>query len=154
MLPSQIGTAIDRLVALFTAALPDGFLVADGPQTRFPTKEWAVVGGDGPIDEEEDAGRSSQKWAGLGAKVRDESIDIVCAIGSSTGASETSMAPRRRRALELLAMVEAGLRADPGLSGFTTGGAAAVTDLALRYPTNTNGIAAVLVFTINIPVRI
>lgn len=154
MLPSQIGTAIDKLVALFAAALPNGVPVVDGPATRFPTAEWAVVGGDGPVNEEEDAGRSSQMWKGLGAMIRDESIDIVCAIGSSTGASEQSMQPRRARALELLALVEGGLRANPGLDGFTTGGAAAVTELALRYPTNAQGVAAVVVFTINIPVRI
>lgn len=154
MLPSQIGTAIDKLVALFTTALPVDFHVADGPQTQFPTMEWAAVGSDGAVNEEEDAGRSSQIWKGLGAMIRDESIDIVCAIGTSTGATEQTMQPLRTRVLELLAMVEAGLRANPGLDGFTTGGAAAVTELALRYPTNAQGLAAVVVFTINIPVRI
>ncbi|MEV4000998.1 hypothetical protein [Actinomadura sp. NPDC049753] len=150
---TQIPDAIDRLVALFEGALPAGTLVADGPQVSFPTGEWAVVGGDGPVDEEEDAARSTQAWKGLGAMVRDESIDVVCAVGSSTGNAETSMRPRRTAATALLKAIEDALRADPGLGGFTTGGAAAVADVALRYPTNSQGLAAVLVFTINIPVR-
>ncbi|MFI0484886.1 hypothetical protein [Actinomadura sp. 9N215] len=150
---TQIPDAIDKLVALFEAALPVGTVVADGPQVSFPTGEWAVVGGDGPVDEEEDAARSTQAWKGLGAMVRDEAIDVTCAVGSSTGNAETTLRPRREAATALLQAIEDGLRADPGLGGFTTGGAAAVTDVALRYPTNSQGLAAVLVFTINIPVR-
>lgn len=152
---SQIPEAIDKLVALFTAALPDDVTVADGPQTTFPTPEWAVVGGDGPVLEEEDAARATQMWKGIGAHIRDESIDVTCAVGSSTGSTEGSMRPRREAAFALLHAVENALRVEPGrsLGDFTTGGAAAITETALRYPTNSQGIAAVLVFTINIPVR-
>lgn len=149
---SQIPAAIDKLVALFEAALPD-VTVADGPQVEFSTPEWAVVGGDGVVQEEDDAARGLQKWTGLGARIRDEAIDVVCAVGSSTGASESSMKPRRDAVWVLLDAVEAALRADPGLGGFTTGGAAAVTETSLKYVTNTQGVAAVVVFTINIPVR-
>lgn len=150
---TQIPQAIDRLVALFTAALPAGTTVADGPQVEFPTAQWAVVGGDGPVQEEEDAARATQTWRGLGAWVRDEEISVQCAVGSSTGNAETSMRPRREAATALLTAIEDALRADPGLGGFTTGGAAAVSEIAMRYPTNAQGLAAVLVFTITIPVR-
>lgn len=150
---SQVPTAIDRLVALFTAVLPAGVPVADGPQTSFPTSEWAVVGGDGPVQDEEDAARSTQQWNGLGALARDEEIWVVCAVGSSTGNAETSMQARRVAVYALLAAIETGLREDPGLDGFTTGGAAAVTETALKYVTNTQGVAAAVTFTINIPVR-
>jgi hypothetical protein len=149
---TQVPQAIDKLVALFTAALP-GVLVADGPQTTFPTARWAVVGGDGPVQEEEDAARAVQQWNGLGARVRNEQIDVVCAVGSSTGNAETTLKTRRDDAYALLGPVEAALRADPGLGGFTTGGAAAVTETALKYVTNSAGVGAVVVFTINIPVR-
>jgi hypothetical protein len=152
---TQIPQAIDKLVALFQAALPaaDDLTVADGPQVKFPTRRFAVVGGDGPVDEEEDAAQSTQTWKGLGAMIRDESINVVCAVGSSSGDSAASMRDVREEAADMLQAIEDALRADPGLGGFTTGGAAAVTDVALRYPTNTQGRAAVLVFTINIPVR-
>lgn len=152
---TQVAATIDKLVALFQSALlPDvDMTVTDGPSVSFPTRKFAVVGGDGPVDEEEDAARSTQMWKGLGALIRDESIDVTCAVGASTGNADTSMKNVRDEAVALLAAVEDALRADPGLGGFTTGGAAAVTETALRYPTNTQGLAAVLVFTINVPVR-
>lgn len=149
---SQIPAAIDKLVALFTAALPADVTVADGPQTAWPTERWAVVGGDGPVQEEEDAARGTQTWKGLGAKVRDEAIDIICAVGASSG-DVGSMKPLRDSAYGLLTLIETQLCADYGLGGFTTGGAAAVVDSALKYVTNSQGAAAVVVFTINIPVR-
>lgn len=149
---TQVPQAIDKLVALFTAALP-GVLVADGPQTTFPSPRWAVVGGDGPVQDEEDAARATQVWNGLGALVRNETIDVVCAVGSSTGNAETTLKTRRDDAYALLGPIEAALRADPGLGGFTTGGAAAINETALKYLTNAGGVAAVIVFTINIPVR-
>lgn len=153
---TQITQAIDKLVALAETALgaDDDLTVADGPQVSFPTRRWAVIGGDGPVQEEEDAARGTQTWKGLGALVRDESIDVTCAVGASTGDTDAGSARAvREEAKALLVAVEDALRADPGLGGFTTGGAAAVTEVALRYPTNVQGIAAVFVFTINIPVR-
>lgn len=154
MLPSQLGTAIDKLVALFGAALP-GVKVFDGPQvgSDWPN-DWAMVGGDGSVDEEEDAGRTVQTWNGLGAKTRQEQLTITCAVGSSTGNAETSMKVSRDAALALLAAIETALRADPGLGNFTTGdGAAEMSEASLKYVTNTQGLAAVLVFTIAMPVR-
>lgn len=154
---TQVAVTIDKLVALFASVLlPDEEMtVADGPQTTFPTRKFAVVGGDGPVDEEEDAARSSQSWKGLGANIRDESIDVTCAVGASTGNADTSMKAVRDEAVGLLAAIEDALRVEPGrsLGNFTTGGPAAVTETALRYPTNTQGVAATLVFTINVPVR-
>lgn len=154
MLPSQLGTAIDKLVALVTAALPT-VKVFDGPEvgSDWPA-QWAVVGGDGPVDQEEDAGRTVQTWNGLGAKTRQEQLTITCAVGSSTGNDETGLKGRRDAALALLAAIETALRADPGLGNFTTGdGAAEMSDASLKYVTNVQGLAAVLVFTIAMPVR-
>lgn len=152
--PSQLAAAIDRLVVLFGTALP-GVQIADGLQVSSQyVGDWAVVGGDGVIGEEEDAGRGSSDWQGLGAMTRQESIDVTCAIGSSTGNAETSMKPRRDRVWQMLAAVEVALRSDPGLNNFVTGGGAAVTDTALRYPANVQGLAAVVLFTVNLPVRI
>lgn len=149
---SQVPQAIDKLVAVFSAALP-GVQIADGPLVKFPAKEWAAVGSDGTVQTEEDAARAVQAWSGIGAKKRSENIDVVCAIGTSTGTAETSMSARRNRVYALLGAVEDALRADPGLQMFTIDGAAAVTETALKYVTNGQGLAAVVVFTINIPVR-
>jgi hypothetical protein len=149
---SQVPDAIDKLLEVFEAALP-GVTVVDGVAVEWPAGDWAVVGGDGAVAEEEDAARSVQEWRGLGAMIRDESIDVICAVGSSTGNVEPGMRPRREAAYAMLTAIEDALRADPGLGGFTTGGAAAVTDTALRYVANNAGLAAVVVFTVNIPVR-
>lgn len=154
MLPSQLGAGIDRLVALFGTAV-DPVRVYDGPEVGSNWQgQWVLVGGDGPVDEEEDAGRVVQEWNGLGAKTRSEELTIPCALGSSTGSAETSMKARRDAALALLALLEVALRADPGLGGFTTGGAAAMSEMAMKYVSNTQGLAVVLTFNINIPVRI
>lgn len=152
---TQIPAAIDRLLGVFTAALPaaDDLTIADGPQVSFPTRRFAVVGGDGPVDEEEEAARAVQEWSGLGAYVRDEVIEVTCAVGASTGAADTAMKALRDEATAMLTAVEDELRADPGLGNFTTGGAAAVAEITLRYPANSQGLAAVLVFTVQIPVR-
>lgn len=158
MTGTQIPEAIDKLVALFESVLlPDeDMTVADGPQVSFPTRKWAVIGGDGPVQEEEDAARGAQEWRGIGGHIRDESIDVTCAVGASTGDTSSSAArDMREEARGLLALIEGALRVEPGrsLGDFTTGGAAAVTEATLRYPTNVQGVAATFVFTINIPVR-
>lgn len=152
MTATKIDAAIDKLVALFDAATATA--VYDGPATAFPTAEWIVVGSDGPVAEEEDAARGAQTWKGLGALIRDEEILVTCACGSSTGNAETNAKPRRDAAKAILAACEEALRADPGLGGFTTGGAAAITEATLRYITNTAGLGAVFVFTVTIPVRL
>lgn len=154
---TQIPQAIDKLLELFESALgadPE-LTVADGPQVSFPTRKFAVVGGDGPVDEEEEAARAAQEWKGLGANIRDEAIDVMCAVGASTGNADTSMKGVRDEATAMLAAIEGALRVEPGrsLGNFVTGGAAAVTEVALRYPVNAQGLAAVFVFTINVPVR-
>lgn len=150
---TKVAAAVDKLVALFDAAT--SAKVLDGPQVSadWPT-EWIVVGGDGPVQEEEDAATSSQVWRGLGANIRDEEIRVTCACGSSTGSAETTAKPRRDASEAVFAACVAALRSDPGLGGFVTGGAAAVTDNSLRYVANSSGIAAVYVFTISIPVRL
>lgn len=148
---SRIDTAIDRLYALFDAATATP--VYDGPQVTFPTATWVVVGGDGPVQEQEDAAASTQTWKGLGAFIRDEEIRVTCACGYSTGNDATAKTVRDG-AKAILQSCVAALRGDPGLTGFTTGGAAAVTDNALRYVSNAQGLAAVFVFTVSIPVRL
>lgn len=152
---TQIPAAIDKLLDVFHTALPaaDDLTIADGPQVSFPTRRFAVVGGDGPVDEEEEAARAVQDWTSVGRFVRDELIEVTCAVGASTGAADTAMKGLRDEATAMLTAIEGQLRADPGLDGFTTGGAAAVTEITLRYPANSQGLAAVLVFTIQIPVR-
>lgn len=154
---SLIDTAIDKLVTMFDAATTADVL--DGPQVSsdWPA-EWVAVGTDGPVQEEEDAARSTQVWKGLGARIRDEDILVTCSCGYSSG-NATTAAAVRAGAKALFQSCVAALRGDPGLalgSGtpFVTGGAAAVTDSTLRYVFNSGGLAAVFVFTVAIPVRL
>lgn len=153
-LPSQLPTAIDRLVALSETALPDAKVVDGIEVSSDYAGEWVAIGSDGSVGEEEEAARSRQTWEGLGAKARREELTIVCSLGTSTGDTETSMKPRRDRAYQMLALIEAALRTDPGLANFVTGGGAAITDSALRYAANSSGMAAVITFTVEMPVRI
>lgn len=151
---SQLAAGIDRLVALFGAALP-GVTVADGLQVNEKfVGDWAVIGGDGGFGDDEEAGRGVAQWSGIGTKRRDEQLNIPCAIGSSSGNAESSMKPRRDRAFALLDLVDGALRADPGIADFVTGGGAAINEVSLKYMANTQGLAAVVLFVVHIPVRI
>jgi hypothetical protein len=151
MTTSQIGAAIDRLVALFQTALP-GVTVYDGslPTMSFDP-DWLVVGGDGAVGEEEDAGSAEQRWNGLGAATREETSTITCAAGASSGG--VVLKTVRDRALTTMAAAEQALRNDPGLGGTTQGGAE-INNIRLRYVGNGSGVAAAVVFEVMVPMRL
>lgn len=151
MATTKIGTVIDALVALFDAALAD-VTVYDGsiPSMSFDP-DWLIVGGDGQIAEEETAAGTQQRWNGLGARTRDETITVTCAAGASSGA--TLFKPVRDRALATLAAAEQALRNDPSLGNITQG-AAEMSSADLRYYGNERGVAAACLFTVNVPIRL
>jgi hypothetical protein len=151
MATTRIGAAIDTLVDLWQTALPD-ITVYDGSlATMSFDGDWLVVGGDGPPGEEEDAASGEQRWNGLGAKTRDETVTVTCAAGASYGG--TIFKTVRDSALTTLAAAEQALRDDPGL-GNTTQGGAEMTEAKLRYFGNGQGVGAALVFEVSIPYRL
>lgn len=155
MTATRISASIDKLVSFFTAALGSTLTVLDGsvPSMSYPT-DWMVVGGDGPVDADEEAASSDQDWLGLGARTRMETVTVKCAIGCWTGSTGTTVKRDMRvRAEGFLETAVAAIRTDPGLGGFTTGGAE-MTEAELHYTDNTGGIGAAYVFSIAIPIRL
>jgi hypothetical protein len=152
---TRIGLAIDTLVALFQTQLPSTITVLDGSTSSMAyPPDWVVVGSAGIAQESESAATSRQRWNGIGAKTRDETVQLTCAVGASSGTVDArGFKPVRDRALATLALMEAALRADPGLGGITMG-AVEMTDADLFYEGDGAGIEAALVFTITVPFRL
>jgi len=114
MTETRLPAAIDAVVTALTAA---GLTVWDGPVI---TGDYAVacvyVGYDGdPSYEEERASSTQQTWAGLGAKRRDETNEIVCAAVTITGNDAPSWKAARDSVYALVETVGQTLRADPSL---------------------------------------
>jgi hypothetical protein len=112
---SRAPAAIDALAALFAAAPGlSGVEVVDGPTvTGDPLHEALFVGYDGDPDGAGEAVTFEQTWAGLGAKAKDETFAITCAVVAWGG--DTAVREIRLRAFALLAEVENILRADPSV---------------------------------------
>ncbi|MEU8270829.1 hypothetical protein AB0B89_27185 [Sphaerisporangium sp. NPDC049002] len=114
---SRVPAAIDALVALFQAT-PGlgvaGVAVVDGPIiTGDPLHEAVFVGYDGDPDGDGEAVTFDQEWAGLGARAKNESFVVMCAVSVWSGS--TKVVPVRTRAFEMLGEVETALRTDPSL---------------------------------------
>lgn len=111
MTTSRYGAVVDALVALFATT---GRTVYDGPTLSGdrPT-EYVVVGG--TEDSDDDAGEFTQDWAGIGAKAKNETGEVVCALLVSTGDGDVRTA--RDAALSFLSTLGDLLRADPNLAG-------------------------------------
>jgi hypothetical protein len=114
MATSTIPAAIAGLLATLRAA-PGlaGVVVHDGPPVTAETPDWVAVGYD-PTDPLTSVD-ASQVPASLGNRGREESYDILCSLASRSG--DEDMAPRRARAMEMFAAVEAAVRADVTLGG-------------------------------------
>lgn len=152
---TQIATAIDTLVALFQTAVGSSITVLDGTTTgmEFP-EDWIAVGSAGAFIESEQGASSRQVWNGLGAKTKDESVVVTCSCGSSSGnVTAAGFKPVRDRAVATMALMEAAIRADPGLGGITMG-AAGLTEIDMFYESDSQGIQCALVFTISVPFRL
>lgn len=119
MATSVVFGLLDRLVELFTETLTDitvydGFGVSDDPG------DFLMVGVEDPdMVGAETSADAQQKWAGLGAKSRDEEGTVTCAALSWNGDGDQSAA--RLRVAEITQALEDVLRADPNLGGVVPG---------------------------------
>lgn len=149
---SRAPAVIDALVALCQAApgLSEA-KVLDGPQvTANPLKAAICIGWDGDEDNDQ-AVESTQEWAGLGAKSKDETLQVTCAAIAWHGATTTK--PVRDSAYALVGEVEDALRADPSL-GFPPPTVCAIaTGNAFQRQTGKGALCRV-VFTIAVKTRI
>lgn len=124
MSTSTMAAAIDYLVTACTSAFGSTAHVFDGPpsadtQLTLDDRVWI---GYSPISPDLPAAAGDQQFATLGARSRDETYAIVCAVEHFGG--DTTMRPLRDGAFALLATVETLLRGTGGNPGDCTLGGA------------------------------
>lgn len=148
---------IDRLLDVFTEVLPDvmvydGFGVSDDPG------DFLMIGVEDPdAQDSATAAESEQKWAGLGAKSRDESGTITCAALSWNGnGAAGGQKEARAGAKAIVDAVENVLRADPNLDDIVPGlmWTGFGTRFRLVQDQNSTGAMALAVFDIAFRARI
>lgn len=142
-MPSRLFDSIDAIIALLTAA---GLTVVDGTAVTGDYQAAVWVGYDGDPEGDWRAADIDQEWAGLGAKKRDETFDIICAI---VAPFDETVKSGRDSVKSLLATVESTLRADPSF-GFDSPYIAGVRPRQLFY----DDAGARLVFAITVKTRV
>lgn len=111
---TRVGAAIDAVYdALIAADL--GVDVWDGPIVSGNTRDAIHIGYDADPEGDAQAATSDQEWAGLGAKKRNESLDITGAAVVLVGDSSPRWKPTRDRAIALIDAIGQVLRANPSL---------------------------------------
>ncbi|MDH6111919.1 hypothetical protein P3T36_006898 [Kitasatospora sp. MAP12-15] len=131
MSTSSIGAAVDYLVTACTTALGTTAHVFDGPpvgdtQLQLDDRIWI---GYSPVSPDLPAATGDQQFAALGARSREETVAIVCAVEHFSGT--TAMRLLRDGAFALLATVETLLRGTGGNPGdCTLGGAVLFAQLS------------------------
>lgn len=164
MTASRVPTLIDGLVAVYATALAlagfDEFGLAapvqvnDGPipAQQLPA-EVVIVGDNADDDDDAPSAFSDRGWAGLGAKKRDETGEIQCAVITQTG--DGTFKAIRDRAFALLELLEVALTADPTVGGATgTPGWAYITAGPLRETLTPQGAVVRIPFTVSYRARI
>lgn len=152
MSTSRAPGAVDALVSFLTAALPNS-PVWDGPAPSGDYRDAVYIGYDGDVAGERESLTSSAHWAGIGAKRRDETIAVVCAVVAVSG--DGRPADARNRAYALLATVENTLRADPSLAQTPTPFVASITEHRMLWDwLEMEGLQARITFTVHIETRI
>ena len=151
MAASKFGPTITALVTLFGTTSLGTDAVFDGwPLTSDVPVDYLIVGG--TEDPDDDSGEIDTDWAGLGAKARDETAEITCAILAGTG--DDTIATARARALSLYFEAEALLRADPSLGGVLTSGWCHITKAVVKPVRTGAGVYVRVRFTVAYQSRI
>jgi hypothetical protein len=156
MATSRVPAALDALLAICRAAPALAEVrVVDGPppSTNFTEREFLYLGW---APGAEQAVELQQEFASAGARRRDEQFRIACYAESRGGDKE--MAFRRGRVFEIVAAVEAALRATDAMpEAPTLNGAVLWSELttgALLQEPNADGLLAGLAFTVACRARI
>ncbi|MFJ9114479.1 hypothetical protein ACIRJO_02905 [Streptomyces sp. NPDC102394] len=154
MASSRVPDLIDNfLAALADAAGLSGVQIVDGPEISDSSAgEMVVVGFDADPEGDYEAASTTQAWAGIGAKKKNEDIQVTCAVLVRKGS--TAVKPLRDRVFAIFAEVETVVRADPSL-GLPPPTVCAITDTSFRTPQTSRGIEGRLAFTLSAtPTRI
>lgn len=148
MATSRVPATIDALVAMLTAA---DLNVHDGPLVTGDFSPAVWVGYDGAgSDSELRSASSTQSWAELGAKRRNEVFDIICAVNALVG---TTNSDARNAVYALYSTVETVLRSNPSM-GQTPPFVAEIAAGDLYTEPTENGVQCRLVFTVHVTTRI
>lgn len=118
MRPTQVGTAVDRLLAVLQPLILPPRLLFDGPQVdgdaATDAGDAVFVGWSGDL-QDFSAADFTQTWRGVGARRKDETFDVRNAVVVWNGDTDPAATKLRRdAALATFAIIEAALRADPG----------------------------------------
>lgn len=152
--------AYDELLTVFTAALPDGFTIYDGPQVALPVdQDMLLYGVQDPTAPSFSVAVSgaSQDWADLGALNRDQSFSIWSTLIAWSGAPD-DLAVCRRRLKTNFALLGNALRepANVGLNGVLDeiAGWCGIADTQYQQIQTQEGCAAHLQFIVQCQARI
>lgn len=152
---STVPAAMDALYAILSSAPAlSGVHVLDGPPVEDMSSADMLAVGWQP--ESEEAVQLDQDFNAAGARTRDEDFSILCWLESWTG--DRSVAARRARAFELLAVVEGALRAtDAEPEAPTLNGAvlwSGLTSASLRQSATNDGVRVGIAFAVTCRSRI
>lgn len=150
---SRVPELIDAFMGALTASVGlDGVKVVDGPLvTDSAASDWVFVGYDGDPEGEFMTTQTSQQWAGIGAKAKNEDILLTGAVLVRRGT--TDVKPLRDRLFAIFAEVEAVVRADPAL-GLATPTVCSISEHTFHTEQTTKGIQGRLPFTLSCSTRI
>jgi hypothetical protein len=148
---SRVPASVDALVAVVRGGAT--FSVFDGPELSSEYTDAVFIGFDGDPLGERKSVTATADWAGIGAKKRNETIDILCAAVAVSGDGIPKDA--RDRVYAIIGVVELLVRADPSLAQTPTPFVASITTHELLWDwLETAGLQARLTFTVHIETRI
>lgn len=150
---SRVPALIDAFLAALTAdAGLTGVQVVDGPLvTDSAATEWVFVGYDADPEGEYMTAQTTQQWAGLGAKAKNEDITLTGAVLVQQGS--TAVKPCRDRTFAIFAEVESVVRANPSL-GLPTPTVCSISEHTFHTEQTDRGIRGRLPFTLTCTTRI
>lgn len=148
---AQTVRAVHSALLAGAAVAATGARVELGPVVTGDPSDTIWVGFDGDPDGEMQAGSRTSEWAGLGAKKRNETNTVTCAITALAGDGDVDAALTRIDAI--FDAVENTLRSAPALAQ-TPPFVAAVADGALFMDVTAAGLEPRLVFTVTAQARI
>jgi hypothetical protein len=148
MSETRLDDTILALVALWTAA---GIDTVDGAFVSGDIGDRLFVGYDGDPDGDFQVADLDSEWAGLGARKRDETFDVVCAAVTRSGFRLASEA--RAAANAIYQTASAALRGNPGL-GMPPPFVAAPQPQGLFTPPTSSGVQGRLVFNVHVETRV
>ncbi|MFB7595758.1 hypothetical protein [Streptomyces sp. NPDC056160] len=151
--PSRVPELIDAfLAALQASAGLSGVRVVDGPLvSNSAATEWVFVGYDGDPSGEFATASTSQQWAGLGAKAKNEDILLTGAVLVQRGS--TAVRDCRLRCYGIFAAVETVVRADPAL-GLPPPTVCSISETSFHTEQTERGVQARMPFTLTCSTRI